>query len=569
MRLRSAIVICFLAATVFAGYWFGWYAWLARHWLISSLSVYLLVGVGIHTLGALVVLRQLRQDDTHLGMLIAARARTMVRDTDHYRARISDLLMLPSSLAFWPVDVYLGIVMKRAQSAELGGEGASSVVDLSARISLVSRDAIFSVLTALSAVLMLLVAGLSERTDRGVVFAATGIMAIIFLRHVRYAVSVDRLPVVLRRIYAHPFLAYALILTADCLALVVCDRLIMNSAPQFDPLDTARIAESWKGLFDFTQLLALFQQKDLGGMARLAIGGLFYFTLGKSILNFKDFAKDDADRLWRVRALLQLKRYPDALAEIRAVKQQTGDSELLSAAIHLGLDRIDRAVEKMQSAILRLDEKSSPDVILQLLAQLAAFQNVSPSIKRKIIEVGLVSQAKDSALQAVITGLCNADDTDTAERQALFDRLGDGYPLSRARLLLMADDHAGASQLLAAAVPGDEIDEAMRLFILLQAKILGRTTVDQDKAVVEDWCSTSLPIVLDLVKHTNSLSDLSLLHGQIGIVDLQIEALVRMPVAMLKSCTSDIEMRLADSPLFMGDIALRKAMLERLRARFQ
>jgi hypothetical protein len=569
MTLRRAIVLAVLATVVVAGYWFGWFAFVAGHWLIILLSVYLLLGLATMLIGAFFLRQQLRQVVSYRGMLFSARARTAVRDANYYRTQISEWLMLPSAVAFWPVDAYLGIAMKRAQGAAPTSDGATNVVDLGVRTSLISRDAIFSVLAALSALLMLLVAGLTGRTDTGVVVAAAVILAMVFLRHVRHAVSVHRLPVVLRRIKAHPFVTYVLILAADGLSLVLCDRLLLNRATPFEALDVARITDSWRGLFDFTQLQTLVQHQDVGGLARLGVGGLFYFTLGKSLLNFKDFVKDDADRVWRASALLQLKRYADGLSEIRAVKVKSGESEMLSATIHLCLDRIDRAVEKIQSAIVLLDEKSTPDIVVQLLAQMASIHEVGDSIKHKVIDVGLDSHATDWALQAVIPMLYTAEAGGAAARRALLGRLGAGYPLSRARLLMLAKDHAAAVQVLEAAVPASTLEDAIRLLVLLQARILGPTTVEEDRATVDAWCATSLPIVVDLARQTHASSDLSLLHGQIAVAQLFIEAFVDVSIETLKSCAQEIEHRLADSQLFMNDIGLRKAMLERLRAQLR
>lgn len=566
MKLRGAIAVGIVALVLWLMHLMGVFSWLGRHWFGVLLSIYLFLGLVIVVAGGFGISNLRQQVQTYRDRVLDAQAKTLTRDLDFYRRVSAEVLLLPSSLLWWSVEAAMGVWIMRNPRHN---RGPSAVAELGIRVSMFSRDTLFAVCAALVTVVLVGIAHSTGSAGRRVTTTAIVMMTVVFLRHVRYIVSVEGLPVILRRVRTYPFLSYALILTADGVTLILGDRMVTRPTPPFSAFEPAAAIAAWKDLFDFTQFPTLFQNGDARGLLLLGVGGLFYITLGRSLVSFRDFAKDDSDHLWRANAMVQLGRLEDALKEIRAITKKSAESEGLQAIVLILLNRLERAEERAQTAVALMDEKPSPDLTLQVLAQAAGFHNNPAALAPQIIEIGLRSNVRDSTLQSVIALFYAAVGRKDWNGRSIATLVGSQYPLSRARLHLLDDRQMEAEQLLKGTLPGDEIDEVTRLLMLLQAQISGPSTPDQDRLMIEAWRKSSLPVILDLARSTVSASDLTLLHGQMAIVQVFIDIFADVEIQELNEMIADVESRLSDNPILAKDIAIRKGILARVRTEAQ
>jgi hypothetical protein len=117
-----------------------------------------------------------------------------------------------------------------------------------------------------------------------------------------------------------------------------------------------------------------------------------------------------------------------------------------------------------------------------------------------LIERSINEQVLDAILQDSITILAADSDWLPVSVERLVIGQEGQYPLTYAALAISKDCYAEARELLIRAVPGSELDEIVRLGMLLRASVLDpSTTADEDLRAYDQWAQSDLRTIRGLL----------------------------------------------------------------------
>lgn len=148
-----------------------------------------------------------------------------------------------------------------------------------------------------------------------------------------------------------------------------------------------------------------------------------------------------------------------------------------------------------------------------------AIARISESVVASLFEQAITEKVSDAYLQDPTQILFQAYPT-------IFDQLGPilakhkiDYPITNAQLLMLIGQSGAAIDTLEAASPGTDLEEIVRLVLLLRAYLANpNSTGDQDVQIFRKWADSKLPDIRNSLSGVAKPLEKVMVYGQLRLV---------------------------------------------------
>jgi hypothetical protein len=491
--LTGVLIVALVGLTLYAAY-----RYLVPVWPAVVYYIYITLGLLIQSYGTIILLRRLKQPDQAKDILLfsLSKAGRVLSAISRLREAVASITIGLSAVFVWPVDVAKGAVFSLKRKGKDSG-----VYDFLINWQMQTSEHLHAAYTAafIGAIYTLNLAGVADNSyGRAFMFTAA---ASVLLRHIRYAVEIVGLPVRLRRVAASPYVTFLVIVLCDLSSLVLAFTLLTTGLPPAQ-ITLENFATTASGLFSFSELKRLLVGTQLSArQIAVAMAGLiFYLGLLRILLRFNEFARTDDDYIWLAGNNNFLGKFTTALRFLTNVKATTKEVEYEYMVSLIGVNQVEAATDRTKRVLHHFGEDPNKNRISQVLLEACAVYPIPRHIILTLIERGISEQIQDAILQNSISLLGANSDWLCASAERLITEQKGQYPLTHAALAIAEGCYAEARELLMRAVPGSELDEVVRLGMLLRASVLDpSTTEDEDLRAYDQWVQSDLRTIRDLL----------------------------------------------------------------------
>jgi len=513
MRGIRIFVLVVLTLAILAFVVYGTCRFLLPHWPPILFYSYVILGVVVSVLGAVVLFRDLaKTQDTKDRIKSAIADVTQKRSLPNkVRSATATAALTVGSAIVWPVDVLRGIVDTLRAGLTRGKQHIL-------RQSLQSAEQHRSLFVAIciSSIYLLGLHGFSGHGYGRLFVYILG--ASVILRHISYSVELDGLPMRLRRTTGSPYVTFLEIVLADFVSLVLSFTLF--SSPRAPSQMTfSDIHSTAVSLYQFKELYKLLTGVKLT-FAQVAIGSaglLFYLALFRILTRVKDFRRSDEDYHWLASRQFMLGNFAAGLRYLNSIEKPIPETEFHRVLGLLGVNEIEKAEETARRVIEQKGDKPTTDQVFSVLGGAPLFvplpEHVIFALMTKAIEDGV----SDVYLMDAV-GMMAADSLVLRDRllELLLPTKSD-HPLTISLLLILSDKPLDALAVVQQATPGTELEEIVRLVMQLRASLLNpNTSYEEDSQTLAKWRDSDLQTVRSILPNLSSKREKALAYGQVG-----------------------------------------------------
>ena len=462
------------------------------------------------------------------------------------RAVLSGLAGLTVGLILWPVSVALGLIQPRLQGPR----------EFALAWALRVHEHLFSV----AALLIIGIGyGLAYLNVDGKGYGSAFIVLMgvsVALRNATYIVDSTSLPTKLRRNLANPYLVFVFILVCDLASLVLSFVIVVTGNPP-DLIARAEILDTAKRLFAFRDVLRVFWGESVTWLDAVvsAVGILFYVALFSVILKYKDFERNDSDKLFRAEMQIALGKFVEAMRSLDLMSDKSSRSTALEVAALLGLNQFDRARQKALLFLQLRGGSTTSDEQLLLMIGAIVIAEIPENVRSSLFLWATEHGVSDVLLYDSVGVIAAGGATLTTKMRSVIEHKSDSYPLTCALLRAAADEREGAMALAAQVKPGSEIEEIVRLCLLLRLALADPITSEEaDSEKLGAWLNSELVTINGLIQGLHESIHIAIAYAQLAIVRVEANKL-------LPSREQEV--------LFLGQLLRAKSRSEKFRFRMR
>lgn len=299
----------------------------------------------------------------------------------------------------------------------------------------------------------------------------------ILCRHLTYAISSITLPQKLRQTYGNPYLRFVAIGLTDLLILLLSFALIIsieNSIPMTFTLFKQVAMEMLK--FKRIQNITDFRNIAFIEIIISMAGILYYFTLLKAMIRFKEFKRIDDDyRIFAVKFIFAGK-FDKSLNYLKKVQRININDFAIKIACLVGINQINKAFDSAENYLKISEEQATKDDVFSFVLESTTLYNVPKEYYLNAIKRGISSSISESRLYSIIsTALKKFDPPPYEDFENLFKnpKIKDSYPLSYSDILISLGRYKEAFTIISKIDPKSDVDRLIHhlLWIILQGQI--------------------------------------------------------------------------------------------------
>lgn len=501
--LRLKIIGKILSALLLVGILIllGYVAWvyLLPRWVAILFYTYWILGIINWSLGITAAIQSRAKSQDWAQKLSQSIAKIFQPQSvgarfNRLRDAISTIASTLASVILWPIDFIYGLSMSLRHPGE-----ALNVEEIGLKKIGGLPEFIYSFL-ALASVLAILGLGFLRVNLKvyGTITLAL-MVASASLRHLSYTVGTVSLPARLRRFGANPYAMFLIVIAVDFSILVM--GLTALSLP--GKLDTI----TWQALIKTGHEL-LQSEGALKGILKGArptvhelvvafVGLLFSLALLKVLTQFGEFKRKDADYVWLAAIANRLGNFSTALRHLRNVKSWDTQARSVEMVALLGVNEVDKAAQKVQLLLEGEHHDTSDTRVFAEMVQACLMPHIPPSVYMAILKRGIDLNVLDAVMQDCV-GLVLRNKL-YQEAIALFSPVADRFPLSTARIYILADDSKAGIAILEAHPPVPDLDQLIGLVLTFTAYTFEEATTDDENVQNFATCaSQAIPLIRKL-----------------------------------------------------------------------
>lgn len=492
--LGSLLVLGLLALAAYAIYHY-----LLPRWVGILFYAYIGCGLLIWVIGIFTVVSEagksgnFKDDFTKMVQILAQKSDLNAR-LGRLREAIGGLGRILGSAIVWPVDVGYGILESKRHPGM-----TQKQVNLRLGLSLLEHYYSLFALLAVVALLGLDRRGVKLGRYEDIVLAM--LLASVTLRHIRYSIQTTPFPAHLRRVSANPYVAFLVIIAADFTTLV----LALTALGRSGSVSAITLGDLWATgaqLLKAKEPLKVLQGTRLTEHQLLVgfVGLLFYLALLKTLTEFKEFKRTDGDYVWLATAANALGNFAAALRHLRKVESWNADARATEIVALLGVNEIDAAEEKVGQLIEYNHKDRSPEAIFGIVWSACLMNPISNDTNVSIFQHALRSNMQDAFVQDSAAAAGQIPEVKDRVR-ALFDPVKQTYPLTWARLSILAGEPAAAVEFLRQIKPTALLDEVVGMVLQMLGTISNPEASEEEAAkYFREWVELAIPKIRALMR---------------------------------------------------------------------
>lgn len=412
--------------------------------------------------------------------------------SNRLRAVGAEILDWVRSALYWPIQWFYGAVLTGGSVRAFQEIPELAVADAQ------RRKARAELTLAFAALCLTLLAWLSVSSPgprHAYARTVLGLMGIALAgRHLFYLVSTVHPIADMRRTLRHPYLGFLALVFMDFISIVLAagsyfKDLTRNSSFS-SYLDVSQ--DIFQGRRLFSDLLSDRVLPDTAGAISALIGVLLYFSAFKLLPYKKErFARSSQDQMELAMLEIEAGRPQEALKRIDQIGSGTFESMVTCSIVFLANGGTGRAVEMFQRLLLLRNLPYYKEDILVWATAVCSASRIPGVHKHGAFEWGIRERTADWSSWLF---LCMAASSDTQVQDLCLRTLeedtavGRCYPLTHAEILVRQGRRVEGMTLLQEATPGLEVEEVLRILLLLQWRLTA-TGVPSTAAsgILRDW----------------------------------------------------------------------------------
>ncbi|HTR35097.1 MAG TPA: hypothetical protein VMH80_04305 [Bryobacteraceae bacterium] len=498
---RVVLFVVLLGLALLVGY--GAYIYVLPRWVAILFYGYLAVGVAMVAYGIKFVVSDLKSPKTERQKYGPALGE--ITRSSGWKARIQrtrDAVALPlrvlANAIVWPVDSAFGFLLSFRSS----GDRMMTATELGLRQKADLPEYSYSLYTlaAVAAVFTLgyTTVSLGQYSTLVLILLVTSTS----LRHLCYSIETTPLAVNLRRSRTNPYAAFLLIVAADYSTLVLALTCIFGA----HKVSEVTLSDLWtmgtQLIHAEDTLWRMFKGTKLtpNEITIGVIGLLFYLALVKTLLEYKEFRRNDEDYVWLANAASRLGNFAAALRQLNNIHSWNAEAYSAKILALIGVNQVEEAEKQTQLLLEHQKKDASPEGVFGTLWQAYLLGPVSDNVGVALLQRAMDLKVRDAFLEDSV-GVDAANPLVQQKATDMFSLARDTYPLTLARVRAVSGDWAGVSEILRQFKPAFPVDEVIALVIGVAATVADpQTTAEQDSQNFRDWAAQSLPRIKLLIK---------------------------------------------------------------------
>ncbi len=512
------LVLILIGLLIFVSYFV--YRLVRPRWVPLAFYTYLGAGIFFEVVGRLWIRNEIAKSRSLKDQIVSSYHEALARPQLLTKARetIASIAGMLAAVVAWPATILAGFDLaffrKRFNNEPVHIK--SYLVSQSLRL-LDFHHSAFALIVTLSMYAIAIAGGSGHGYGRAFIMVMG---SSVVLRHIRYSVVTEGLPIGLRRLSTNPYLVFLLIAVCDFLTLTLSFAILTADTVSL-AFDQQHLLATAISLYRFQELIRILSGQALSFAQILTgiAGLLFYLALLRIAMSFRDFRRDDEDYHWLAARQNMLGNFAAGFRFLRRVKSITKTTEWHAVTSLLGLNEIERAERRAQSFLIQDGVSPTSDLTFSLMAHASFYAPIPDDSVLSLVRHGLEKQVSDIILQDTTVVFASNSKPVLEGLVEIFTPLHSKYPLTSAQLMILTNDNASAITLLDQAKPGSELEEITRLVMKLRATVADPTTTDEEDAeAFLHWIETTFPTIRELLPSLLQPTDKIIAFGQLAVL---------------------------------------------------
>lgn len=459
------------------------------YWQEALFYTYISIGI-ISGFASTVSYLVAKEKSTHKDSIFIQMQKSLLEKSLILRLRVflDSLFHFVWKLTAWPAHlIYQTFRMLKHKDFIDFVKTRSSKIDftsLKAEHLLISYDLVTAIIILANILIVYLVNYLPSNSWRYSIPFLIIMVIHILSRHLNYAISTITLPQKLRQTYGNPYIRFVAICLADLLGLLLSFALIISLEKSI-PLNFSLFEQIAMTMLKFKKIQDITDFRNMAfiEIVIIASGVLYYYTLLKVMIRFKEFKRADDDYRAFAELFTAVGKFDKSLNYLKKVKIPNLNDFGLKSVCFVGKNKIDEAYKCAKLYLNGYEKKATKNDVFSFVLDLVTLYNVPKEYFFNVIKKGISSSIRDSRLYSIILPtLKQFDPPPNEDFEKLFQNpiIKDSYPMSYSYILISRSRYNEALKILSKIMPKSNIDKYIHisLWIILQCKI-GETEQSQ------------------------------------------------------------------------------------------